>query len=105
MSGQLPVGQPEVAPAGPLSEPVVNFVVRAEADQPLFQSEIGKSELPPQGLSTEDTRGSVQSQVASGLPSESPDINVVTQQLSKSQVKALEALFLLILEGLGKSAY
>lgn len=93
VSGQLPVGQPEVAPAGPLSEPVVNFVARAEADQPLFQSEIGKSELPPHGLSTEETRGSVQSQVASGLPSDSPDINVVTQQLSKSQVKALEELF------------
>ncbi|XP_034275739.1 mitogen-activated protein kinase 7 [Pantherophis guttatus] len=89
VSGQLPVDQPEVAPAGSLSEPVVNFVARAEADQPLFQSEIGKSELPPHGLSTEETRGSVQSQVASGLPSDSPDINVVTQQLSKSQVEDL----------------
>lgn len=100
VSGQLPVGQPEVAPAGPLPEPVVNFVARAGADQPLFQSEMGKSELPPQALTTEEeTRGSVQSQVASGLPSESPDINVVTQQLSKSQVKALEGLFLLISGG------
>lgn len=99
VSGQLPVGQPEVAPAGPLPEPVVNFVARAGADQPLFQSEMDKSDLPPQALTTEETRGSVQSQVASGLPSESPDINVVTQQLSKSQVKALEGLFLLISGG------
>ncbi|XP_062994497.1 mitogen-activated protein kinase 7 isoform X2 [Elgaria multicarinata webbii] len=90
VAGQLPVTQPEmVPPRGPLPEQAVDFGGRAGVEQPLFLAEMGKSEPPPQGLVGEDARAPVPHQMASGLPLEPPDINVVTQQLSKSQVEDL----------------
>ncbi|KAH0626333.1 hypothetical protein JD844_001259 [Phrynosoma platyrhinos] len=96
VAGQMPVTQPEMAPSsGTQLEQTVSF--RASMEQPLFLPEMGKPELPPpsQGV-VEDTSsspltasGPAQHQIASGLPLEPPDINVVTQQLSKSQVEDL----------------
>ncbi|XP_044278519.1 mitogen-activated protein kinase 7 isoform X1 [Varanus komodoensis] len=89
VAGQLPVTQPEVAPpSGTLPEPTVRFGAGAGMEQPLFLPEMGKPE-PPQGLVGEDAQGALPHQMAAELPSEPPDINVVTQQFSKSQVEDL----------------
>ncbi|XP_053218955.1 mitogen-activated protein kinase 7 [Podarcis raffonei] len=91
VAGQLPVTQPEVVPArGTLPEQAVSYGPRAGVEQPLFLAEVGgKPELPPQGLVGDEAGGPAQPHMAPGLPSEPPDINVVTQQLSKSQVEDL----------------
>lgn len=96
VTGQLPVSQPEmVGPSGTLPEQGVSYGPQADIEQSMFLTEMGKSELPMQGLVGEEARRPGQQQMASGLPpdtavpSEPPDINVVTQQLSKSQVEDL----------------
>ncbi|XP_053117392.1 mitogen-activated protein kinase 7 isoform X2 [Hemicordylus capensis] len=93
---QLPVTQPEVTPpSGTLPEQAMSYGPRVDVEQSLFLTEMGKSELPPRGLVGEETRGPSQQQMAMGLsqetsmPLEAPDINVVTQQLSRSQVEDL----------------
>lgn len=100
VAGQLPVSQPEmVPPGGPLPEQGVSYGPRPDIAQSMFLTEMGKSELPMQGLVREEARGPSQHQMASGLPretvvpSEPPDINVVTQQLSKSQVTPVGGSF------------
>lgn len=100
VAGQLPVSQPEmVGPSGTLPEQGVSYGPRADIEQSMFLTEMGKSELPMQGLVGEDARRPGQHQMASGLPpdtavpSEPPDINVVTQQLSKSQVMTFSDSF------------
>lgn len=94
VAGQLPVNQPEMPPSsGMLPERAVGYGTRAAEEQPPFLTEMGKSELsPPQNLAGDESREPTQHPVPSGvapeatMPSEPPDINVVTQQLSKSQV-------------------
>lgn len=94
VAGQLPVNPPEIAPpSDTLPEQTVTYGARGGAEEaPMFLTEAGKAEEPSQGLVAEETRGSDGQQTAPGLspetavPSEPPDINMVTQQLSKSQV-------------------
>ncbi|KAJ7314152.1 hypothetical protein JRQ81_006092 [Phrynocephalus forsythii] len=79
-------------PSGTLPEDAVSFSAGARVEPPLFLAEMGKDELPlppPPSLVQDGTRASEQQPVAPGLPSEPPDISVVTQQLSKSQVEDL----------------
>ncbi|XP_020662918.3 mitogen-activated protein kinase 7 [Pogona vitticeps] len=92
VAGQLPTTRAEMAPSsGALLEEAASFGASASVEQPLFLAEMGKPDLPlpSQGLVQEDARAPDQQPTAPGLPSESPDINVVTQQLSKSQVEDL----------------
>lgn len=93
VAGQLPVNQPEIVPPNDtLPEQPVTFGVRGGVEEAMFLTELGKAEGQSQGLVAEETQGPDRPQMASGLspettvPSEPPDINMVTQQLSKSQV-------------------
>nr|XP_003223934.1 PREDICTED: mitogen-activated protein kinase 7 [Anolis carolinensis] len=89
-SGQLPVTQPEIASSSSALPEQTSFGTTME--QPLFLAEMGKPEPPPSGFAEETSsvaKGPAQHQITSGLPLEPPDINVVTQQLSKSQVEDL----------------
>ncbi|XP_077170652.1 mitogen-activated protein kinase 7 [Paroedura picta] len=96
VAGQLPVNQPEiVTPGDTLPEQTVAFGARGGGEEAMFLTEAGKADVPSQGLVVEETQGPGRQQVASGIapettvPSEPPDINMVTQQLSKSQVEDL----------------
>ncbi|XP_060111298.1 mitogen-activated protein kinase 7 [Heteronotia binoei] len=96
VAGQLPANQPEIAsPNDVLPEQTVTYGARGGVEEAMFLTEVGKAEVSSQGLVVEETRGPDRQQIASGLspettvPSEPPDINMVTQQLSKSQVEDL----------------